>query len=125
MYEYWIVVPADHADEVENVLRDEAEVRREGTMPTPDEMAADEAWAISSGTPLAILCIEAPTLQSVNSLKNWLEQRFADPYVDIRAREPSGAFRFSFRSHSAEEIKDWIENQTSGKPLPKRGRRTL
>ena len=125
MYEYWIVVPADHADEVENVLRDEAEVCREGTMPTPDEMAADEEWAIQSGTPLAILHIEGPTLQSVNSLKNWLEKRFADPYVDIRAREPSGAYLFSFQSHSAEEIKDWIENQTSGKPLPRWGSRSL
>lgn len=123
MYEYKIVVPAGHADEVENVLRDEAEVRREGTMPAPDEMASDEAWAIQSGAPLALLSIKGRSLQSVNTLKNWLDQRWSEPYVDIRAQEPSGAFHFSFRSHSPEEIKDWVENQTSGKPLPEWSRR--
>ena len=123
MYSYWIVVPEDCADEVLNVLRDQAEVRQEGTMPTPEEMASDEAWAIQSGTPLAVMHVQGPTLQSVSSLKNWLELRFADPYIDIRAREPSGAYTFSFRAHSAEEIKDWVENQTSGKPLTRWARR--
>jgi len=118
MYEYRIVAPAWHADEIENVLRGEAEVTQEGTIPTPDEMASDEAWAIQAGAPLAILTVKSPSLQSVVTLKNWVEQRFADPYVDIRAREPSGAYHFSFRAHSAEQIKDWVENQTSGKPLP-------
>ncbi len=119
MYEYRIAVPAEFADEIENVLRDKAEVRRVETVPTPDEMASDEEWAIQSGTPLAILSIKSPTLQSVSSLKSWLDNRFGDPYVDIRAQEPSGAFHFSFQAHGAHEIKDWIENQTSGKPLPK------
>lgn len=123
MYEYRIVVPARHADEIENVLRDEAEVRREGTMPAPEEMASDEAWAIPTGAPLAILSIRSTTLQSAGTLKNWVEQRFADPYVDIRAQEHIGAYRFSFRAHNAEQIKDWIENQTSGKPLPEWSRR--
>lgn len=117
MYRYQIVVPADHVDEIENLLRDEARVRQEGTVPAPEEMASDEEWAIQSGAPLAILSIESPTLQSVNTLKNWLEKRFGDPYVDIRAREPSGAVHFSFQAHGAEEIKDWLENQASGRPL--------
>jgi hypothetical protein len=111
MYEYRIAVPADHADEIENILRNEAKVQREGSMPVPDEMASEESWAIQAGTPLAILRVKSTTLQSIESLKNWLEQRFGDPYVDIRAQEPSGAFHFSFQAHSAEDIKDWVENQ--------------
>lgn len=118
MYEYRIVVPAEHADEVENVLRGKAEVRREGTMPTPDEMASDEEWAIQTGTPLAILAIKGPTLQSVSSLKNWLENRFGDPYLDIRAQDQSGAFRFSFQAHGPEKIKDWIVEQAAGRRVP-------
>jgi hypothetical protein len=118
MYEYCIVVPAQHADEVENVLRDVAEVRNEGTMPAPDDMASDEAWAIQAGAPLAILTIKSPTLQSAVDLKNWVELRFADPYVDIRGRDASGAFSFSFTGHSAGEIKNWIENMSSGVPQP-------
>lgn len=118
MYEFRIVVPQQRADEVENVLRGVAEVHREGSMPAPDQMAADEDLAIASGAPLAILRITGMTLQGINELKNWLDQRWSEPYVDIRARALSGDFSFSFRSHSAEEIKDWLENQTTGKPLP-------
>jgi len=108
MYEYRIAVPADSADEVENVLLGVAEVHREGTMPTPNYMAADEEWAIGHGAPLAILRIEGPTLQSVSSLKSWLENRFADPYVDIRLADEAGVYLFSFQAHGAEEIKDRI-----------------
>ncbi len=116
MYEFCVVVPDEHADEVENVLQDVAEVRRVGTMPTPEEMAADEEWAIASGTPLAILAIRGPSLESISSLKNWLQNRFADPYVDVRAQDSCGGFSFSFHAHSAEEIKDWMQKQASIRP---------
>ncbi len=116
MYEYLIAVPLDRADEVENVLRGEADIQRRGTIPAPESMAADEAYAIAAGSPLAILWIQGPTLQSVSSLKNWLDQRWSEPYVDVRAETSSGAYEFSFRSHSAEEIKDWIQARASSKP---------
>ncbi|MGE5620006.1 MAG: hypothetical protein ACM3US_12190 [Sphingomonadaceae bacterium] len=118
MYEFRIVVPQQRADEVENVLQGVAEVQREGVMPAPEQMASEEELAIASGSPLAILRIASPTLQGINELKSWLNQRWSEPYVDIRAQERSGAFSFSFRAHSAEEIKDWLENQATGKPLP-------
>ena len=35
MYEYHVVVPERYVDEMQNVLRDEAEVRQEGVMPAP------------------------------------------------------------------------------------------
>ncbi|MGI5838012.1 MAG: hypothetical protein ACOX87_16190 [Chloroflexota bacterium] len=117
MYEYRIAVPADSADEVENVLQGVAEVRREGTMPTPNYMAASEEWAIEKGEPLAILCITGPTLQSVSNLKNWLDNRFADPYVDIRLADEAGVYLFSFQSHGTEEIKDRIKEQAASKRL--------
>lgn len=67
--------------------------------------------------------ISGPTLESAVTLKSWVEQRLADPYVDIRAQEPSGAYHFSFRANSAEQIKDWIENQSSGQGLQQWGKR--
>lgn len=115
MYEYKIVVPADSADEVENVLQGVAEVSREGTIPTPNYMAADEEWAIEKGEALAILRITGQTLESVSSLKNWLDNRFADPYVDIRLADEADVYLFSFQAHSAEEIKDHIIEQATSK----------
>lgn len=117
MYEYRIAVPARSADEVENVLQGVAEVRLEGTIPSPNYMAADEEWAIEKGEPLVILCITGPTLESVSSLKNWLDNRFGDPYVDIRLANEAGVYLFSFQEHGAEEIKDRIEEQAASKRL--------
>ncbi|GEM_PF-7117994 len=111
MYEYRIAVPAEHADEVENVLQGVAEVRREGTIPTPNYMAASEKWAIEKGPPMAILNISGPTLESVVELKNWLDNRFADPYVDIRVANQAEVYLFSFQEHGTEEIKDYVMEQ--------------
>ena len=115
MFEYRIAVPARCADEVENVLQGVAEIRREGTIPAPNYMAADEEWAIEKGEPLAIISIIGPTLESVSRLKYWLDNRFADPYVDIRLSDAAGVYLFSFQAHGAEEIKDQISRQVASK----------
>ena len=81
-------------------------------------MAGDETTAIQSGEPLAILVLKSTTLQHVSSLKNWLKQRYANPYVDIWLRESSGDLGFSFQSHGAEEIKQRVEGLSSGGHVP-------
>ncbi|MCL4370154.1 MAG: hypothetical protein M1380_04520 [Chloroflexi bacterium] len=121
MYEYQIAVPAEHADEVENVLRDHAEIRPEGIMRAPRYIAADEAVAIATGDPLMILTLRSTSLENVTVLKNWVEQRFGDPYVDVWIPDAAGVLNWDLRSHNAEETKDHVR-KLSALPPSARGK---
>ena len=119
MYHYRIVVPAQLADEVENLVRTEADVSLEGLISAPEEvvaagnMGSGETNEAHFGSPVAVLAIRSQTLETVSNLKEWLSRRFNQPDVDIRLQVRPGRSSLSVQAHTTEELKDWLEQQAA------------
>ncbi len=67
MYNYRVVIPAQLADEVENLVRSEADVSLEGLISTPEEV-------VSAGN---VGSAEPDQARTTEELKDWLEQQAA------------------------------------------------
>ena len=119
MYQYRIVVPAQLADEVENLVRGEADVSLEGLISAPQEVVSTanagsgDPNEAHSGSPLAVLAIRSQTLETIVSLKQWLSRRFNQSDVDIRLQVRPGRPSLSVQAHSTEELRDWVEQEAA------------
>ncbi len=119
MYQYRIVVPAQLADEVESLVRPQADVSVEGLISSPEEVVAassvgsEESDELHSVSPLVVLAISSQPLETVVSLKEWLSLRFNQPDVDIRLHVRPGRPSLSVQAPTSAEIKGWLEQQAA------------